>query len=545
MIKLLIVDDETAERRALCRSVDWSIIGGEVVGDAWNGKQAIELAMQTRPDIVITDVKMPVMDGVEMAKKVCALDPSIKIVFCSAYEDFGYAREAANLNAFGYVLKPIDDEELLRTVKKAVDKCIEERMQGALFERLKSSLTLSEPLLREAIVRNELLGLGREPEALLRSVGLDWLRDEEEPFGLMLIRWLPEDRRKTEEIKSLLSERLTGRTEAVCAQISAGEIAVTLRLHANAVADEAQAMLERTVRGLDERLAKASGFRLESLFRLYPAGTAPEEAYRQLSSEPDEGRLRPADSGFAAAGAAGIGAPLPEGYSSAAADPLLRLRAEAPRLLRQGDEGALYSRVRACFRHADAPDADDPALECGVALSVLTILADAVRSLGFEPFSGIDEEIVCWTGLVRQRSADGLQSCLEEWVRAFAGKARTGKEASEDSFLKPIRRIVGERYASTLTVESIAQSLHFTPNYLGATFKAKTGVSLNDYINKYRVTVSMGLLRDPSLGIYEIARRCGYENTPYFHKMFKKHTGMTPGEYRLLERGAAEDERPD
>ncbi|MBO7744441.1 response regulator [Paenibacillus sp. MWE-103] len=529
MIKLLIVDDETVERRALCRSVDWSLIGSEVIGDAWNGKQAVDMAMQSRPDIIITDVKMPVMDGVEMARMVSAIDPAIKIIFCSAYEEFGYAREAANLNAFGYVLKPINDEELLRVVKKAADKCIEERMQGAIYERLRNNLSLSGPVLRESVVRSALLGINEEPESLLQGIGLDWLLEVEGHICLLLISWDRSVKIRSEEIKSAFHNIVPEWKNAVCAKLSASEIAVVFRSHA--LPSDVSLLLSQASRQMVDHIRQSLGLELQTVYRIYPGTMTLEEAYLDASRQVGRG----AANSLSLTGSDPGGSESAGGDYTAVSEALLQLKEGTPRLLRQGGEQELDGLVDLCLDEQHWTG--DPSFVCGVGLSVLSVLVDATRGQGFEPFAGIDEEIGCWSDLARKRTAADIRDNLHHRVRLLIRKIRNDKQEVEDPLIAQIKHIVSEHYGTPLSVESIAGAMHFTPNYLGAAFKAKMSISLNDYINKYRITVSMGLLRDPSLSIHEVAKLSGYENTPYYHRMFKKHTGMTPGDYRLTEKG--------
>ena len=113
MVTMILVEDESFERRALMEHIDWSLIGVEIIGEAINGQQGLTLTMERRPDIVLTDVSMPAMNGIEMARKIRAILPETRILFLSAYDDFDYARQAIDLNIQAYVMKPVNENELL------------------------------------------------------------------------------------------------------------------------------------------------------------------------------------------------------------------------------------------------------------------------------------------------------------------------------------------------------------------------------------------------------------------------------------------------
>ncbi len=123
--KLLIVDDEPLIRRGIA-SLDWEGIGITVCATANNGKEAIHLASLHIPDLVLTDIRMPVIDGLKMAEQILALNSKCKIIFLSGYEDFAYAKRALQMGAFDYILKPASTDEILETCQKAVAQIREE-----------------------------------------------------------------------------------------------------------------------------------------------------------------------------------------------------------------------------------------------------------------------------------------------------------------------------------------------------------------------------------------------------------------------------------
>ena len=114
MVTMILVEDESFERRALIEHIDWNLIGVEVIGEAINGEQGLSLVMERHPDIVLSDVSMPAMNGVEMARKIRAIAPETRILFLSAYDEFDYAKQAIDLNVQAYVMKPVNESELLR-----------------------------------------------------------------------------------------------------------------------------------------------------------------------------------------------------------------------------------------------------------------------------------------------------------------------------------------------------------------------------------------------------------------------------------------------
>lgn len=118
MTKVLIVDDEKYVRMGIKSDTDWALIGCEVVGEASNGLEALEVAENTRPDLVISDIRMPKMDGIELAEKLIEKYPNVKVIFLTAYNEFEYARQAVRIGVSDYLLKPFSDGELEGSIQR-------------------------------------------------------------------------------------------------------------------------------------------------------------------------------------------------------------------------------------------------------------------------------------------------------------------------------------------------------------------------------------------------------------------------------------------
>ena len=118
LYKIMLVDDEEEVRKNIIRKINWEDAGFEVIGDAENGKDALEKIEQNEPDVVLTDIRMPYMDGLSMAEVIRQTYPSIKIVIFSGFDEFEYAKKAIKLNVIEYILKPVNVEELTAILKK-------------------------------------------------------------------------------------------------------------------------------------------------------------------------------------------------------------------------------------------------------------------------------------------------------------------------------------------------------------------------------------------------------------------------------------------
>lgn len=119
---IVVADDEEEIRRSLIRKVDWDEAGFRVVGEAENGIEALELVEKLEPDLLLTDLKMPFVSGIELARQVREIRPTMQIVFLSGYDDFTYAQQAIKYNIISYMLKPISAKEVTEELKKFIKK---------------------------------------------------------------------------------------------------------------------------------------------------------------------------------------------------------------------------------------------------------------------------------------------------------------------------------------------------------------------------------------------------------------------------------------
>lgn len=175
--RIILVDDEEEIRKGIARRIDWQSLGFELIGDAENGEDALEKIEQLEPDVVMTDIRMPYMDGLTLCTRIRQKYPSMKILLFSGYDDFEYAKQAIKLNVSEYILKPVNMEELseiLTRVRRKLDEEIEQRRN---IDLLRESYRQSIPILREVFLNDMVRGNVEASgiEERLKEYGVDLL----------------------------------------------------------------------------------------------------------------------------------------------------------------------------------------------------------------------------------------------------------------------------------------------------------------------------------------------------------------------------------
>lgn len=173
MIKMLIIDDEYLVRMGIRETIDWESNDIEIIGEATNGKQGLQMVMELNPDIIISDIKMPVMDGMELSKELKSINFDGSIIILSGYSDFDYARQAIDSDVFSYLLKPINNEELLNKVLEAKSALMKKREENSRLKLYQEDSSL----LKGKIVNDYLKGIESEKiEDKLKLFNFNYIR---------------------------------------------------------------------------------------------------------------------------------------------------------------------------------------------------------------------------------------------------------------------------------------------------------------------------------------------------------------------------------
>ncbi len=514
--KLLIVDDEKNTRESLRELVPWHTVGVSSVRTARNGAEALALAGQDPPDVLLTDVRMPKMDGIELATRVRELFPLCQIVFLSGYADKDYLKTAIRLRAVSYIEKPIDIAEVADVVASALSLRREER---SLLEGRR----LAAREVASALVRP-----GADIGALRARFG-DAL--PEFPAGAYLtaavvtLAWRGEDKGqgRSEALARLLE---------VCAGIPPFDLPTTL-----VGAGGAESLLIILPRRVTEAIPSSTEpfvRLLEELQRAAPLGAALSIGIG-VPVTASAGLPRSYESAAAAArrqfyeGQGRILFPRPAATGTFAADPGLYDRFRLA--LRDSDVGAASGIVAELRAAAQAAACDDVDSVRNAFFNLLLALLDATwERMRANPLDPSQRSYV-WQEIREQRTLDETARFVVSHLDGLFGGGE--KIAGLPRKVIEIQRFVrGSFCDSRLSLQAIADAVALSRTYLSALFRAHTGTTVSDYVTRLRIDRARELLGDPTLKTYDVAMSVGFANAGYFATVFRKEVGCTPSEYR-------------
>jgi two-component system, response regulator YesN len=504
MWRAVIVDDEPVIRMGIKASLDWAGEGIEIAGEYANGAEALELLHREAVDILITDIKMPIMDGLELTRKALEACPLVKVVLISSHSDFEYVREGLKLGVVDYVLKhTLEPEELLLVIRKCKELLQEDRQEQhrrrglSLDVQERERKRYEQELKRHLVQQTDRMAAGGYPDWLdnsyiAASMRLNGVRAIEEQQGYLY--------------KSVLLDQLVGslyekRPQAIAAQTGENELF----------------FLMPSDRIPEQELHRLRGFLEQQYGVSVTIGYARGTGISEIRERHGRSRIALERGFFEGAGIyADTGSQSPE---SGERD-LLRVPAIEP-----GMGADRLHDVTAAWQARYAAG--------GIAPQSLKEEASRVLSVLFKHEVDPVLLVESFDRLFKSESLAELCSMLSEQFTELRKHRPAVSEASSSH--NPIARAVDyihAHYLDTLTLQQVAERVHVSKNYFSILFKKSTGHNFIDYVITLRVQKARELLSLTDLKVYEVAERSGFHDVKYFGKLFKKMTGYSPIEYR-------------
>lgn len=527
-IRLCIIDDIKSVVSGLTM-IDWASEGVDVAGTSSNGEDGLELILREKPDIVITDIRMPRMDGLTMLRQLLEANVACKVILISSYTDFDYAKEAVQLGAFDYVVKPFTEEEIVEAVRKAKAHIVQEREALLNVRGMELKLRESMPVLRQEYLRLLVQHRTSWEQAARRW---DFLKLELQPQGLTVMLL---------EIDAFQEHALElSMHEVELIRFSLQNIAEeTIREHAAGLlfrleADRFVVILNdprgtgRSVTQIAERCCKniesftkftvsiGVGGRAASVAELPDSYQQAEQALTYHLFTGGNGAISyeeiPTSNKQAPVSLEGkdeILLALRSGSGERAAALLLELSAALQRLSpRPNPEYALS--------HYEE-----------LAASVIRTLYELVSPEELQPLVQSYKAKTVGSGVVPAV----LEQQLATLCREGGELVRNNTFSEGQRVIYKALEYVKQRLEREVTVGECAAHVHLSVSYFSSLFKKVMGMTLIQFITAERMQKAKSLLI-AGVPVQEVAAAVGYEERRYFSEMFKRTTGMTPSEFR-------------
>lgn len=534
MWKIAIVDDERQVLKGMKRAIPWDELGAEWVGEALNGEDGLEMIRGSQPDIVITDLYMPAMSGLDMMEQLRKEGFRGKLIILSGYSDFEHARQALRFGVSDYVSKPISLPTLKSILGKVILELEEEEKKRTRQGELEFKITMYEPFIEKEWVRSAAVGTldhSYKDNAHLPPPYHYWLESKHISLGLELIR----------------DER------ACCLSVSDWNL---IRFAVSNIACEVAGKLFQNIEYTELHGTRA-------LLIIHPE----VEGITELENKLIELSVRLIDninSYLKLMTRIGIGG-MKDSWTKISDSTEEAFRAMDQRVIRITPTHEVYIfqkntnseqetvplfPVKFSYKLATAMKASQEAEAHQLVLDYITEMKEQdgispgyVQMLGSELW-GIITYSLYETGLVLDelfthdqitKEIGGLivPDQLKSWLTNKITKicSRQGKGSSKHrQVVDFMTSYIHENYAEDLTLSDLSDKVFISRNHLSIIFKNITGETFNNYLTRVRIEKARELLLERKMLVYEVAEQVGYKNIPYFSTLFKKMTGMNPTE---------------
>lgn len=533
MYTVVVADDETELRHSLISKTPWEECGFQVVGEAENGMEALELVECLQPDLLLTDIRMPFLSGIALARAAREIRPAMHIAFLSGYDDFTYAQQAIQYNIIRYLLKPISSEELAKElceIREKIDSRMQEVTQGDAESLHPHDFLMPLLLGADTVLKPE------KHEAWLRAQAVECgvLSDQQDKLKYVVLATV---------IYSAQNESVTTRRH-----IHAVDRVLHKYFHASScfiggrvislVTDSALTLgeyLHIATSDISQTIERATGAKCTvGVSRPVNTLSACHGAYREALDTFDYMSREGVDTRYIADFEPGHA--IQSDYSEAAAQ------------LESLMKGGKHEEIHAFLQQQFDGLRKDTCSSLEVGLLTVQLLSSACRAAG----AVVDPETAntLWSASplaeipFTARSLDETEKSIEAFCCRVAEAIVHQCRESGDIVCEQALAVIQNRYADTeLSLVALSESLHISPNYLSALIRKHTGDTFINLLTAKRLDTAKELLQCTRLKVMEIAERCGYTDQHYFSYCFKKRFGISPLTLRRQQSGEAGNEK--
>ena len=531
MIKVFLVEDEIVVREGIKKNIDWPALGYEFCGEASDGELAYPLIQKLQPDIVITDIKMPFMDGLKLSRLIKKEFPSIEIIILSGYQEFGYARQALQIGVAEYLTKPVSGEELLETVRRVAGQIEEKRREQEIKRQYRKEMEEIFQRERRELFQNLVSGKKTVPE-LLEVASRLHIDISAVWYNLVLITPQSLKHTRDEYSNSLIEideklNTLNNENEVILFDRYLEGKALLFKADSKEELEQLQQKyLEKVVDILNEynniRYFGGIGKPVNRLGELPDSYDSAYHAfaYRYINKENrilDSNQLsrRPDNED--------------EEFNISSVNPKQINRSKIQEFLKFGDKEETGYFVEEFFRDLGTNAIGSLMFRQYITMDIYFCVAEFLEEVELK-----QDELTSLVATAAIQASEEetmqyvkkiIQTALEIRDRAVTGRYRT--------VVDEVKQYIEQNSANEeLSLNLLARQVNFSPNHLSMLFSQETGSTFIKYLTDFRMNKARQLLRCTAKRSSEISLEVGYKDPHYFSYLFKKTQGITPTQYR-------------
>lgn len=524
-MRVLIADDESMQREILKIAIPWKENGFSICGEARNGAQALELCLSLKPDIILVDVNMPLLDGLGLIEKMREAGCACRAIIISGYDEFVYARRAITLGVDDYLLKPIDEVELLKQVQRIRDQVLKKKQIDNSLSTMHQQAEENFRNLRRDFFRNLAHNVLDAEE--LKEQAADFQLAQDNPLVAAVIEVQQQNGsiRSSSEfsacrfgIARVLTDLFDAEQETILFSDGLDQLGVVVIDSTGALDEDVLLARFRAVQaylldhmhisvhiGIGDIVHRIGEFTssyehaMETLKRAVMFQGSSVSKFEKTSIEPTTNGL----------------------ISAQRTEFMLRVKT--------GNRTAVYEQIQAILSTSAMQNATLKDLQ-NLVFSFLSVMREVM-----DEYHGAFD-FLTFSYKEMQNIFDGFHSTQEmiNWLDQLADRCieEIGAYSNASSHIEKVKQYIQGNYSnSDLRIEHIAKAVYLSENYLSAIFAQKCGMSIVEYLTFVRLSQGKALLDSHQFSAAEVAEKVGYLDPNYFSKCFKKKYGMSPHQY--------------
>ena len=528
-IRILIADDDTMVRIGLKTVINWEENGFLLVGEAQDGKQALELTERYHPDIIITDIKMPGMDGIELIERLREIKNPAQILVLSSYDEFDLVKKAMKLGAKDYLLKlNLEPEELLRCLRSIAAKEMDVPQRTSFSDNEKSRALLRQNFLWDVVSNFYLSEKDMEKTmheldihlelrpiyCIILKIGEIYRFEDIAPEELQTLRF---------SVMNITDEIINDHACGYCFSGRTGEFAVLLTGVDSR--NTLEKLAERLQRMLRDYLNLSCTIVVGSSEKEGSAGI--KEAFEQANTMVSRRFYFDHDGILFWDGAL-------QEYSSNSYS-LSGIRAQLNDILLSGNAAELEQLISRIAEDMCTLQLSRSAI-CSVALELLHIVEEYFDQNDLPIKRLLPHSFRTYEQLIHMNNIREVTEWMHLLTKDLQVFLRKEGEKGYPHVVGQVLDWIAAHYRESASLQEAACYVDLNPSYLSSLLKKYTGKSYTELLTEYRVEQAKQLLLLTNDKIYEVGVKVGYEDKFYFNRVFKRMTGMSPGEYKNMNR---------
>lgn len=533
MLKVILADDEEIIREGILNGIDWNSLGLEVVGQAEDGEQALEIAKDTQPDIIITDIRMPFISGLDFIERIVPILPEAYIIIISGHDEFGYAQKALKLGAYDYILKPIELEYLNDILIKIAADYEQKSRKKDEVSSLKEKAAVNTEFFKECFFKDLALGKISSDEIGSKlkefDLGSDGIHCSVVAIQMddyyTIASGLSDDERRDLEIGfcSIIRDREKYGSSAIFFEEKAGECIVC-------VMDKYKGAVKQKVLDLcsdiREKVGKVGQYTVTiAIGNTYDSISALSKSYKEA--------IEALTYKFIAGKNRNI---FFESLNSEQRNEFYALDCndvELISLIKTASKDQIQERLKALLEDIKQKGSHSYLYMQIVVSSIYMQALRALKDAGGTAEEVFAQPIEVYNKIMSHQTVEGIIGELSNAINNITDYIHTKRSGKFNLVIERVKEYIKKNYAKDdLSLETVANYVNISSCYFSVVFKQEVGETFIDYLTRVRIEKAKELLSVPGYKTYEISYMVGYNNPTYFSTTFKKYTGSSPTEYR-------------